>query len=64
MSNKRERARLEAAIMHQIYASKKPWAELADKGMALSKRRKEEIPIIIKNISEVKIYGLPKILEI
>jgi hypothetical protein len=64
MSNKRERARLEAAIMHQIYASKEPWAELADKGMALSKRRKEEIPIIIKNISEVKIYGLPKILEI
>ena len=64
MSDKRERARFEAAIMHQIYDSKEPWAELADRGMALSKRRKEEVPIVIKNISNVKFYGLPKILEI
>jgi hypothetical protein len=49
MSDKRERARFEAAIMYQIYDSKEPWAELADRGMALSKRSKEEIPIVIKN---------------
>lgn len=64
MPNERERARFEAAIMHHIYDSKEPWAELADRGMALSKRGKDEIPILIKNISDAKFYGLPKILEI
>jgi len=61
---KRIRARFEAAIMNNIYDSKEPWAELADRGMALSKRRKDEEPIIIKNISNVKFYGLPETLEI
>jgi hypothetical protein len=64
MSDKRERARFEAAIMLQIYNSNETWAELADRGMALSKRRKDEVSIIIKNISDVKFYGLPEILEI
>ena len=64
MPDKREKARFEAAIMHQIYNSKEPWAELADRGMALSKRWTNEIPIIIKNISEVKFYGLPETIEI
>jgi hypothetical protein len=64
MPDKRERARFEAAIMHHIYSSEEPWAELADRGMALSKRRKDEIPIIIRSISNVKFYGLPKMLEI
>lgn len=64
MPDKRERIRFEAAIMHNIYDSPEPWAELADRGMALSKRRKEEIPIIIKNVSNVKLYGIPETLEI
>lgn len=64
MPDKRERARFEAAIMHQIYDSKEPWAELADRGMALSKRWKNEPPIVIKNISNIKFYGLPETLEI
>ncbi|MBK8503741.1 MAG: hypothetical protein IPL46_16930 [Saprospiraceae bacterium] len=31
----RERARFEAAIMYNIYDSKGPWAELADRGMTI-----------------------------
>ena len=61
---KRERTRFEAAIMYNIYNSIEPWAELADRGMALSKRRKEEVTIVIKNISNVRFYGLPETLEI
>jgi len=64
MPDKRERARFEAAIMNNIYSSTKSWAELADRGMALSKRRKDELPIVIENISKVIFYGLPKKLEI
>ena len=62
--DKRERARFEAAIMNSIYDSTEAWAELADRGMALSKRRKDETPILIKNISDIKFYGLPETLEL
>ena len=62
--DKRMRARFESAIMHNIYSSKEPWAELADRGMHLSKRKKDEIPIETKNISNCKIYGLPETLKI
>lgn len=61
---KRERARFEAAIMNNIYDSTETWAELADRGMALSKRRKDELPIVIKNISKSKFYGLRETMEI
>lgn len=61
---KRERTRFEAAIMHNIYDSKEHWAKLADRGMALSRRRKDEMPIVIKNRSNAKLYGLPETLEI
>lgn len=64
VSDKRERTRFEAAIMHNIYDSKEHWAELADRGMALSKRKKDEAPIVIKNRSNVKLYGLPEIFAI
>ncbi|MDA9069738.1 hypothetical protein N9K07_03180 [Arenitalea sp.] len=62
--DKRIRARFESAIMHNIYSSNEPWAELADRGMHLSKRKKDEVPIKFKNLSDYKIYGLPEILEI
>ncbi|NJO25280.1 MAG: hypothetical protein HC867_05105 [Bacteroidia bacterium] len=62
--DKRERARFEAAIMNNIYDSIETWAELADRGMALSKRRNDEVPIIIKNKSKVRLYGLPETFEI
>jgi hypothetical protein len=64
VSNARSRARIEAAIMQNIYSSCEPWAELADRGMHLSSRKAEEIPIKIKNISNHKLYGLPESLEI
>jgi hypothetical protein len=32
--------------------------------MALSKRWKDETPVVIKNISDIKFYGLPEIIEI
>jgi hypothetical protein len=50
--------------MHYIYNSNESWAELADRGMSLSKRKKNEEPIIINNIANVKFYGLPNVLEI
>ena len=64
ITDKRIRARFEAAIMNNIYSSKETWSELADRGMHLSKRKKDEEIIETKNISEHKIYGLPEILEI
>ena len=64
MPDKRERVRFEAAIMHYIYNSNESWAELVDRGMSLSKRKKNEEPIIINNIANVKFYGLPNVLEI
>ena len=64
VSDKRERARFEAAIMNNIYTSKEHWSELADRGMALSKCRKDEVSITIRNLTKVKIYGLPETLEI
>lgn len=61
---KRERMRLEAAIMHGIYGSSEPWAKMADRGMALSKRWVNELTLVIRNKVDVKIYGLPEVMEI
>ena len=60
----RKRERIEAAIMQNIYVSKEPWSELADRGMFLKGRYNSEIPIKIKNICSYIIYGLPETLEI
>lgn len=64
VANKRIRERFEAAIMHNIYYCKEPWAELADRGMLLRERYNAEMPIETKNISNHKMYGLPEVLEI
>ncbi len=61
---KRMKARLESAIMQYIYSSDEPWSKVADRGMHLSKRKKDETPIRLKNFTKFKIYGIPKILEI
>jgi hypothetical protein len=63
-SDKRKRERIEAALMQNIYFSKEPWSELADRGMFLKGRHNFEMPIIIKNIGNHKIYGLPDSIEI
>lgn len=60
----RKRERLEAALMFNLYVSKKPFAELADRGMFLKGRYNSEIPINIKNYLSSKIYGIPKTIEV
>ena len=64
VSDKRVRERFEAAIMHHVYYSKEPWAELADRGMFLNGRYNCEMPIKTINICNSIIYGLPNNLEI
>lgn len=64
ISDKRMRARFEASIMRNIYYSKEPWSELADRGMFLSERYNYEMPIEIINKCEHIFYGLPKSIEI
>ena len=60
----RLRYRIEAAIMHNIYMSKESYTELADRGMNLISRYNYEIPIVINNICDFKIYGIKKTMEI
>lgn len=60
----RKRERIEAAIMHNLYYSKEYWSELADRGMFLKERWNSEMPVLIKNKSGRKIYGIPESLEI
>lgn len=62
--SKRLRERTEAAIMHNIYVSKEPWSEIADRGMFLKERYNSEMPILTLNNSIKPIYGIPKELEI
>lgn len=64
VADKRLRERIEAALMHNIYYTKEPWAELADRGMFLTARFNSEIPVNINNVCSNKIYGLPKRIEV
>ena len=64
VSDIRKRERIEAAIMHNLYYSKEYWSELADRGMFLKERYNYEMPVLIRNISSGKIFGIPAILEI
>jgi len=65
ISDERKRYRIEAAIMHQIYSKEEPWCDLPDRGMNLMKGRyTSEVPILVENMTPVKIYGLPEKLEI
>lgn len=61
--DERIRFRMEATLMHGLYYSKKPWSELADRGMQLREvRYNYEDPILAKNTQSnkdvKKIYGL------
>jgi hypothetical protein len=56
--------RLEAAIMECLYKQPMPLCDVPDRGMRLTPRRKQEIPIVVKNKCESKLYGLPAYLEI
>jgi len=66
VSEKRFRYRMEAALIKRIDPKKKdidpqkPWEKLADSGMKRNDRRKDELPILARNIinKNIKIYGL------
>lgn len=64
VTDRRIRERIEAAILINIYSSKKPWADLIDGGMSLRSRYNYEMPINVKNVCSHKLYGLPKSIEI
>lgn len=64
IDDERKRERIEFSIIHSIYSSKEPWADLVDGGMALRGRFNREIPIKIKNVCSHKLYGLPEVMEI
>lgn len=56
--------RLEASIMNSVYNGPGPICDFPDRGMYLSSRWDSEKPIIVKNITPEKIYGLPGFLII
>jgi hypothetical protein len=60
----RIRERIEAAIMKWLYQQPAPLCDIPDKGMFLSPRRYKEQPFIVKNITDVYLYGLPHSFEI
>ncbi len=64
ISNERMRYRIESSIMNNLYSSREYWSELADRGMNLKGRENCEMPIVVKNICNYKIYGLPLKIEV
>lgn len=47
-----------------IYGAKQSWSDLVDGQMALRGRANSEIPVKATNVSEYKIFGLPKEIEV
>jgi hypothetical protein len=64
INDRRKQERIESSLMNNLYMSKDDWAELADRGMFLKGRYNSEMPILIKNICNYKIYGVPTLIEI
>jgi hypothetical protein len=56
--------RLEASIMNNLYKQPAPFCDIPDKGMMLAPRWDSEIPVIVKNKCECRLFGLPSNLEI
>lgn len=55
--------RIEAAIMHTLYAATGPVSVIPDRGMALAPRWREEQPILVRNMAPVLLHGLPEEFE-
>jgi hypothetical protein len=62
--DQRRRERIEFAIMHAAYASRQPWGDLVDGGIALRGRNNSEMPVRLVNVCRVRIHGLPDEMEI
>ena len=60
----RIRARLEAAIMNQLYQQPPPFCDIPDRGMSLSKRWESEPAIKILNNCQAILHALPAAFEI
>jgi len=56
--------RIEAAIMNHLNKQPTPFCDVPDKGMMLAPRWTDEKPLVMKNLSKVKLHGLPASLEI
>jgi hypothetical protein len=56
--------RFEGSIMTSLYKAPIPFSTIPDKGMSLSLRWEAEKPILVRNMSAYKLYGLPDELEI
>lgn len=53
-------ARIEAAIMYQLYSAPEPISLVPDRGMSLAPRWPTESVIYVRNLSEAILHGLPK----
>lgn len=51
--------RIEAAIMDALYAAPGPASVIPDRGMALAPRRRQERPILVRNVVPVLLHGFP-----
>ena len=56
--------RIEASIMNHLSQQPPPFCDVPDKGMMLAPRWNDEKPLVIKNLSKVRLYGIPAFLEI
>jgi hypothetical protein len=56
--------RIEASVMAHLYNLSSPLSKLPDKGMFLSPRRKDELEIRVENLSDKKLYGMPKVITV
>ncbi|PMM84844.1 hypothetical protein [Vibrio breoganii] len=61
---KRIHERVESAVMNVLYQQLPPISTIPDKGMFLSKKRDSEDPIIVQNITDETLWGLPYLLYI
>jgi hypothetical protein len=56
--------RIEASIMHALYAGPAPVSDIPDRGMALAPRWQTEQPIMVRNVTGSLMHGLPKEFEV
>ena len=56
--------RVEAAVMQAVYQLPSPLCDLADRGMHLAQRRKNETSIRLYNRRAAILYGLPDVLDV
>lgn len=56
--------RLEAAVMASLYQQPAPFCDLPDRGMHLEPGKSTESRILVKNVSTVRLVGLPPLIDL